>query len=64
MKIVILMVFAVILYCLGSAGYYLVKDGDSEKLAWALTWRIGLSIALFALLIFSAWMGWVHPHAL
>ncbi|HYF98053.1 MAG TPA: twin transmembrane helix small protein [Coxiellaceae bacterium] len=65
MKIIILIIFAIILYCLGSAAYYLVKAGsNSERLAWALTWRISLSIALFALLIFSAWMGWVHPHGI
>ena len=64
MKIVIVVVFAIILYCLGSAAYYLVKGDASERFAWALTWRIGLSMALFLLLMFSAWMGWVHPHAL
>ncbi len=64
MKIIILIVFAVILYCLGSAAFYLVKRSDADKLARALTWRIALSIALFLLLILSAFMGWVHPHGI
>ncbi|OGT64942.1 MAG: hypothetical protein A3J38_05165 [Gammaproteobacteria bacterium RIFCSPHIGHO2_12_FULL_45_9] len=62
--IIVLLLFAIILYCLGSGAYHLIvhKKGHSEKLAKALTWRISLSIALFLLIILSYFLGWAHPH--
>ena len=62
-KIAVIVFLLIILYCLGSGLYFLVKEGrNSVAMAKALTWRIGLSIALFALLIFAYAMGWVAPH--
>lgn len=59
--LVILMIF--ILFALGSALYFLVKGNDnSENIAKALTWRIGLSLVLFVFLIFAFAMGWITPH--
>lgn len=37
-------------------------QGDSQKLARALTWRIGLSIALFLLLMIAWYTGLIAPH--
>ena len=53
----------VVLYCLGSAAYYMVsKKHDSVKMAKALTWRIVLSLAIFLLLMVGFYFGWVEPH--
>jgi hypothetical protein len=30
-------------------------------MAKALAYRIGLSVLLFAVLLFSHWMGWIQP---
>jgi hypothetical protein len=58
MKIVVLLFILFILSSLGSALYYLVKDrGTSRRTAKALTWRIGLSITLFALLMLGYYSG-------
>jgi len=62
LKIFVLIVFTIILYCLGSAAFYLTKKNDSKAFAKALTWRIVLSIALFAFLFFAYWIGWITPH--
>ncbi|MFO7748052.1 MAG: twin transmembrane helix small protein [Orrella sp.] len=60
MKIFVALVFIGILASLGSALFYLMRDkGGSNKTVNALTLRIGLSVALFLLLLFSHWMGWI-----
>ncbi len=65
LKIVVLALLIVILYCLGSAVVYLVRGGSSPvNMARALTWRIALSLILFLLLLVSFLFGWLQPHAL
>lgn len=63
-KVIIVLLLLLILYSLGSALYYLVKEkpGNSTDVVKALTWRIGLSLFLFFLLFFAFWMGWITPH--
>lgn len=60
MRIVVLLFIVFIIFSLGSALYYLVKDkGQSERTVKALTLRISLSIFLFVLLMASYYFGWV-----
>ena len=62
MKYLILLFFIFIVYSLGSALYYMMKDqGGSKRMVKALTMRIGISILLFVFIIFSFWMGWIKP---
>lgn len=62
MKLLVILILFVILLSLGSGLYYLVSDQDSSgRLVRALTWRIGLSIALFLLLIVAGLLGWIVP---
>ncbi len=64
-KIIVILFIFVILFCLGSGLFYLVRDkGESKRVAMALTWRIGLSITLFILLIIAFSLGWIKPHGL
>lgn len=52
MRVLVILFLVVILASLGSALFYLVRDkGQSDRTARALTWRIGLSILLFVLLM-------------
>jgi hypothetical protein len=44
----------------------MVRGGPTEqekakRMANALTWRIGLSVALFLSIIFAYSMGWIQP---
>jgi hypothetical protein len=50
---------------LGKALYHLSSRGptDSRKMVKALTWRIGLSVALFVLLMVAYYNGWISPQA-
>ena len=66
-RLVVVVMLLAIVYNLGAALFSLSRTNrdpvrDSRRMARSLTWRIGLSVALFALL-FVAWaLGWIHPH--
>lgn len=64
----VLVLFIAIVVSLGSALRHLSRGNggaeDSRKMARALTIRVALSIALFALLIVLWYMGLISPHAL
>lgn len=51
-----------VFFSLGSGLYYLMRDpGDSDRIVKALTWRIGLSLLLFVLLLIAFALGWITP---
>ncbi len=61
-QLLAVLMLIVIVYALGSAFFQLVRrQGDSEKMAKRLSWRIGLSLLLFVILIVAALMGWIRP---
>lgn len=64
-RVVVLIALAAIVVSLGSALYHLSRgtQKDSAKMARALTWRIVLSIALFALIMIAWYAGLVTPHS-
>lgn len=65
MKFLVVVLLLVILGSLFSALVFLVRDrGSTDRTVRALTWRIGLSIGLFLLLLLAGWMGWIEPHGL
>ncbi len=64
-KIAILSLILGILIALGSALYFMLSRKSSPQLmAKALSWRIGLSIIMFLLLLLAFVSGWIHPHPL
>lgn len=65
MKWVILVGFILIISSLVSAMVFLVRDkGNTRNVVRALTFRVGFSVLLFALLLFSNWMGWIESTGL
>lgn len=61
-NILIIIFIIVILYSLGSALIFLVMDqGTGDRLVKRLSWRIGLSLALFIFLWVSYQLGWIEP---
>lgn len=53
------------MFSLGSAMVYLVREPQgSKKTVRALSWRIGLSLALFVLLMLGVFTGVIEPHGL
>jgi hypothetical protein len=65
-KYLVLFILLLIVASLGKALYHLSssKPGDSSKMVKALTWRIGLSVGLFVLLIVAYYAGWIEPSQL
>ena len=62
MRIVIVIALIGILFSLGSALFYLMRDkGTTNRTVNALTVRVAISIALFLFILFSYWMGWIAP---
>ena len=63
-RVVVLLALVAIVVSLGSALYHLSRgtQQDSAKLARALTVRIALSLALFALIMIAWFAGVIAPH--
>ena len=60
---IVLMMLAILTW-LGSGLYFLLYDkGKTKRTVKALSWRIGLSLTLFAMLIIGYMLGIIHPHA-
>lgn len=58
MKILVILVLVCIVASLGSALYYMIKDrGKGERMVRALTIRVVLSVALFAILMLGVYFG-------
>jgi DUF2909 family protein len=64
-RVVVLVALAAIVVSLGSALYHLSRgtQQDSAKLVRALTVRIVLSLALFALIMIAWYAGLISPHS-
>lgn len=64
-KILIIVIFLGIIGSMGSALFFLIKDkGQSDRTLKALTVRICVSIALFALLFVLWGLGLINPHGI
>jgi hypothetical protein len=66
MKTLIAFAFVGILGALALAGVFMLRDGRDGKpktgnMMRALAVRVGLSVLLFACVLFSWWAGWIHP---
>jgi len=62
-RILVVAVLIVIVLAMGSALYHLSRPGgDPKRMLRALTWRIGLSVALILLIIAGIWTGMIRPH--
>ena len=66
MKIVIVLFLLAVVAALASAGVLMLRkrrdsDPNGAKMARALAVRVGLSVAIFLMVLFSYWMGWVQP---
>jgi len=65
MKIIVVALLLVVIASLGSGLYFLLHDrGQTDRTVRALTWRIGLSLVAFLLLMIGAATGLITPHGL
>ncbi len=66
MKTLIAFAFVGILGALALAGVFMLRDGrdgkpKTDRMMRALALRVGLSVLLFACVVFSWWAGWIQP---
>jgi hypothetical protein len=66
MKVVIVLMLLAVLVALGSAGALMLRKGrepgaQDSRMAKALAVRVGLSIALFLLILLAWHFGWIRP---
>ncbi len=68
MRLLVALVFLGILFALGSALFAMIRPAkpgeDGRKMVRALSWRIGLSMALFLFLFVAYKLDWIQPHGL
>jgi len=65
LKMTILLLMLLSFGSLGHAAYCMLKDQEGTKrMAKALTWRLGFSVATVALLMVAYAFGWITPHPL
>lgn len=61
-KIAIILFLLAIVYTLISSFWFLVRDkGEGTRTVRRLTWRVGLSLLLFAMLYVAFLAGWLEP---
>ena len=64
MKILIIVFLLAIIYSLGSALIFLVRDhGEGKRTVNRLSWRIGLSLVIFLFLWIAYQLGWIEPNS-
>lgn len=62
-KLLIVLVLLLVLFSLGKALFHLWHGSDDRKaVVRSLSWRIGLSVGLFVLLILAYALGWISPN--
>jgi hypothetical protein len=66
MKLMIVLTLLAVLAALASAGVFMLRKPRSDDprgtaMARALAVRVGLSVALFLVVLFCYWMGWIQP---
>jgi Protein of unknown function (DUF2909) len=61
MKYYLIFFCIIIMISLMSAGFFLIKGKKNSNMAWALTWRIGLSLFLFTSIWLLYLLGWIQP---
>lgn len=62
MKIIVAIAFFLIIFSMGSALVYLMKDkGKSNRTVKALAYRVGFSVSLFIFILIANRLGWIQP---
>jgi hypothetical protein len=66
MKTLIVLFLLAVVVALASAGLLMLRKGRESdpkgtRMARALAVRVGLSVTLFLLVLYSYWMGWIQP---
>jgi len=62
-KALVIVLLLLVLSALFSGLFFMIRDkGQSDRAVKSLSWRIGISLLLFLILMIGAATGWIHPH--
>ncbi|TAN02717.1 MAG: twin transmembrane helix small protein [Rhodanobacteraceae bacterium] len=62
-KVVLVIVFLAVIFELGQALYFMMKDHEgSDRTVWALTRRVAFALLLIVLIVIGIATGLLHPH--
>ncbi len=62
-KLIVTALLLAVIASLAFALYFVLGDrSGSTRAVKALSWRIGLSVAAFVILIVAALLGWIEPN--
>ena len=69
MKIIIALAFVVIIASLASALIFMMRGNreggaGTNRMAWALTVRIGISVLVFLCILLAWKLGYIQPHGI
>lgn len=69
MKTVIVLALLAVVGALATAGVFMLRGGSrgddkGAGMARSLAWRVGLSVALFLLVLLAHQLGWIRPTGL
>jgi hypothetical protein len=65
MKFLIVFLLLCAIASLASGLFFLMRDkGQSDRTVKALTWRIGISVLAFIIIIVGSYFGWIPLHGL
>jgi hypothetical protein len=64
-KTIVILLFLTVLVSLSSGLVFLVKDkGNTNRTVKALSFRVGLSVFAFLVLMLGHYVGWIQPHGI
>jgi succinate dehydrogenase/fumarate reductase cytochrome b subunit len=64
-KLLVIAFLIVILWNLGAGLYYMMVDkGTTNRTVRSLSWRIGISVVLFLLVMVGIYTGFFKPHGI
>ena len=64
-KLLIIGTLVVIVFFLFEGLFFMVKDkGTTNRTVRALSWRIGISVALILMISAGIYTGWIKPHGI
>ena len=69
MKALLILLLLAVLGALASAGVFMLRRREpgpatDRRMARALALRVGLSVAIFLLILLGWWMGWIQPRGI
>lgn len=64
MNLCVIFAFLLMMYCVGSGIFYIIKRGHGVAVGKPLMWRAIILVLVFVFFVLAYHLGWVQPHGL